>query len=373
MKIEIFELERTQSLWENTVEYNLTETGIHPLSLEEVLDRRELEQLLSLRLGYGQTNGSLELRDAISALYPGTDRENIIVTSGSCEANFVAMWSLLERGDELVLMLPNYMQIWGIARAFDIKVKPFYLKEDLQWQPDLEEIQALVAPNTRMIAICNPNNPTGAVLSEENMRGILQMAKDNDAWLYVDEIYRGAELSGQEKSSFYGLHAYDKVIVAGGLSKAYALPGLRIGWLVGPHREIADVWARRDYTTIATSILSNKIATSVLQPDLRAKILQRNRRMLQENLTVLQEWVENLSGLFNFIPPQAGGMAFLSYNMDINSTELVTKIRKEKSTFIVAGDCFGMDHRVRIGIGSEQDYLKAGLARVKEILDQLQC
>ena len=370
MKIEIFELERTQSLWENTVEYNLTETGIHSFTLEELLGQGEIEKLLSLRLGYGQTNGSIELREAVSALYPGTDRENVMVTNGSIEANFITIWSLLDRGDELVLMLPNYMQIWGIARAFDIKVKPFYLKEEMAWQPDLDELKNLITSDTKMIAVCNPNNPTGAVLSEENRKEILQMAKDADAWLYADEIYRGAELSGRETISFHG--QYDKVIVAGGLSKAYALPGLRIGWLVGPHQEIANIWARRDYTTIATSILSNKIASSALQPGLRAKILQRNRGMLNENIGVLQKWADSHKGLFEFIPPQAGGMAFLRYNMDINSTELVTKLRKEKSTFIVAGDCFGMDHRVRIGIGSQKDYLMAGLERISETLAEIQ-
>ncbi len=369
MKIETFDLERTQSLWENTVEFNLTETGIHSLSLEELLDESELQKLHAVRIGYGQTNGSIELREAISALYPGTDRDNIMVTSGSIEANFVTIWSLLEPNDELVLMLPNYMQIWGIANAFHVKVKPFYLKEELQWQPDLNELKKLITPKTKMIAVCNPNNPTGAVLSKEAMGALVQMAKEADAWLYADEIYRGAELSGKETPSFW--NTYEKVIVAGGLSKAYALPGLRIGWLVGPHREIADIWARRDYTTIATAILSNRIATLALQPELRKKILHRNRKMLNENIKILKAWADSHKGLFRFIPPMAGGMVFLKYNMDINSTELVTKLREEKSTFIVAGDCFGMDHRIRIGIGSEKDYLAAGLNRISETLEEI--
>jgi len=369
MKIETFKLERTQSLWENTVEYNLTETGIHPFTLEELLNEEEIKNLHTIRLGYGQTNGSIELRDAISALYPDTDRDNVMVTSGSIEANFITIWSLLERGDELILMLPNYMQIWGVARAFGITVKPFYLKEELQWQPDLNELKKLVTPGTKMIAICNPNNPTGAVLSKEAMSTIVGLAKEVKAWLYADEIYRGAELSNEETASFYGM--YDKVIITGGLSKAYALPGLRIGWLVGPYKEIAETWARRDYTTIATCVLSNRIAALALQPELRAKILRRNRKMLNENIIVLKNWANSHQGLFMFIPPQAGGMVFLRYKMDINSTELVTKLREEKSTFIVAGDCFGMDHRVRIGIGSEKDYLLTGLQRISEILKEI--
>jgi len=356
-------------LWENTVEYNLTETGIHPFTLRELLDEKEIAKLAEIRIGYGQTNGSIELRDAISEMYRGANRDNVLVTSGSAEANFIAMWSLLEPGDELVLMLPNYMQIWGLTRSFGIEVKPFYLEEALGWQPDLEKLKSLVTSRTKMIAVCNPNNPTGAVLSQSAMTEIVTLAQQADAWLYADEIYRGAELDGQETPSFYGLA--DKVIVAGGLSKSYALPGLRIGWLVGPQAEIAAGWARRDYTSIATGILSNRIATLALQPDRRTSILQRNRRMLNENLAVLTDWAERHGDLFSFIPPRAGGMVFMKYDLDINSTALATKLREEQSTFIVAGDCFGMDRRVRIGIGSEKEYLAAGLRRVDAALAEL--
>jgi aspartate/methionine/tyrosine aminotransferase len=367
MSFEVFELERSQSLWENTVEYNLTETGIHPFTLDELLGQDEIEQLLKIRLGYGQTNGSDQLRDAISAMYPGTDRDNVLVTSGSIEANFIAIWSLLQPGDELILMLPNYMQIWGVARAFGIEVKPFYLKENLDWQPDLDELRDLVTSKTKMIAVCNPNNPTGAVLNDYARTEIIRLAEEAGAWLYADEIYIGAELSGKDTASFYG--QYEKVIVACGLSKAYALPGLRIGWLTGPKKEIAECWAHRDYTTISTAMLSNRIAALALQSDQRSKILKRNRKILNENLSALTEWINSRSGLFNFIPPQAGGMAFVNYNMDINSTDLSTRLREEKSTFVVAGDCFGMDGMIRIGIGSEKDYLMTGLGRFSEWLN----
>ncbi|MFX0065049.1 MAG: aminotransferase class I/II-fold pyridoxal phosphate-dependent enzyme [Candidatus Hermodarchaeota archaeon] len=369
MKIEIFELERRQSIWENRVKYNLTESGVHPYTLTELLDEDEIEKLLSIRLGYGQTNGSIELREMISQLYPGTDLDNILVTNGSAEANFITIWSNLEPEDELVLMLPNYMQIWGLARSFGITVKPFYLKEELNWQPDIEELKQLITPKTKMIAICNPNNPTGAVLSESAMKEIIHLAKEVNAWIYADEIYRGAELNGKETPSFWC--RYDKVIVSGGLSKAYALPGLRIGWLVGPKEIIEKAWAYHDYTTIATGVLSNRIATLALQPEMRMKILNRNRIMLKENLAVLKKWVEKHAGLFHFIPPQAAGIAFLRYDMDINSTELTTKLREEKSVFIVAGDCFGMDNYVRIGIGSEKEHLLTGLKLIDEVLEDL--
>jgi aspartate/methionine/tyrosine aminotransferase len=367
MEIEIFDLERTQSLWENTVEYNLTETGIHPFTLGELLEQSEIEKLRYIRLGYGQTNGSVELRKNISSMYATATVDDILVTNGSIEANFLAVSSLLNEGDELVLMLPNYMQIWGVARAFKIHVKPFYLKEELSWQPDLEELEKIITPRTKMIALCNPNNPTGAVLSEEAMSEIISMAEHAGAWLYTDEIYRGAELSGKDTPSFFG--RYEKAIVAGGLSKAYSLPGLRIGWLVGPENFIADAWSRKDYTTITAGILSDRIATLALEPQTRARILNRNRKILRHNLSLVTQWSDLHKSLFRFIPPQAGGMVFMHYNLGINSTELSERIRKEKSTFIVAGDCFGMDHRIRLGIGSEKHYLLHALERIDEFLE----
>ena len=370
MKIETFELERVQSIWENRVEYNLTESGIHPYTLNELLSKGELEDLQSIRMGYGQTNGSIELRETIGALYPGSDIDNVLVTNGSAEANFITVWSQLEPGDELILMLPNYMQIWGLARSFDVSIKPFHLREELKWGPDLEELEQLISPQTKMIAVCNPNNPTGATLSEKEMKEIVRLARKVDAWIYADEIYRGAELDGNDTPTFWGL--YDKVMVSGGLSKAYALPGLRIGWLVGPKAAIEKAWAYHDYTSIASGILSNRIATLVLKPDIREQVLGRSRKILNENLEALSDWIKKHHNLLNFIPHRAGGMAFIRYKLDINSRELATRLREEKSVFIMDGDCFGMDQYIRIGIGSEKGYMLAGLERMGEIFVELQ-
>ena len=370
MEIEIFELERFQSLYENKVDYNLTETGFHPYTLTELFSAAEVRELAALRLGYGQTDGSPELKETISRLYPGAGPSNVLVTNGSAEANFIVFWSMLEPGDELVLMLPNYMQIWGLARSFGITVKPFYLREELNWGPGLEQLKEQVTSRTKMIAVCNPNNPTGAVLSEVEMRWIFKLAEQVGAWIYVDEIYRGAELDGKETPSFYGYpgYHYNKVVVNAGLSKAYGLPGLRIGWLVGPPGIIAKGWAYHDYTTISTGILSQWIADKVLQPERRLKILNRNRKMLRENIKILQAWVDKHKGLFRFIPPRAGAMAFIHYSMEINSRELATRLREDKSVFVMDGDCFGMDHYLRIGFGSEKAYLSAGLDRIDQFL-----
>lgn len=370
MKFETFELERIQSLYENTVQYNLTESGIHPFTARELLSNAEIETLLDLRLGYGQTNGSMELRNAISQHYRGADMDNVLVTNGSAESNFTFAWSNIQAGDEVVIMLPNYMQIWGIARYLGARVKPFYLKENLNWAPDIDELKQLVGPRTKMICLCNPNNPTGAILDDNAMDAIVEIARVNDALLHVDEIYRGAELEGQETPTFYGL--YDNVIVTMSLSKSYSLPGLRMGWLVGPKGLMEKGWAHHDYTSISTTIVSQYVATQVLQPERRKKVLSRGRKLLRENLDAFQKWVDTHAELFHFIPPRAGGMAFMRYNMGINSTELSDKLRLEKSVFIIPGDCFGMDHYLRIGIGGEKGHLLAGLERIDEALIELE-
>jgi len=369
MKIEQFDLERIQSLWENRVKYNLTESGVHPYTLKELLNKEEIEKLLSIRIGYGQTNGSFELRETISRLYQGTDLDNILVTNGTSEANFIMTWTLLEPGDELIFMTPNYMQIWNLARFFGITSKTFHLREELHWGPDLEELKKLISSKTKLISVCNPNNPTGAVMSHADMEKIVGLAKEVNAWIYADEIYRGAELDGQESNSFWGM--YDKVIIGAGLSKAYALSGLRIGWLVGPKEIIENAWSHHDYTSITAGILSHRIATVVLQAGMREKVLVRSQKMLNENLQMVNRWIQKHQDLFSFVPPKAGGMAFIHYNMDLNSTKFCKKLREKKGLFIIPGDHFGLDHYIRLGIGSEKSYLLAGLNLIDEMIQEM--
>jgi len=366
MKIPIFELERAQSIYENTVEYNLTESGFHPLTLSELLTPEQIDGLTSTVLGYGQTNGSVPLRERIVALYDGQMVDNVLVTNGSAEANFVACHSLLEAGDEVVMMVPNYMQIWGIVEEMGAVPKAFHLREENGWAPDLDELRALVNDKTRMIAICNPNNPTGYTLTGEEMGEIVKIAESVGAWVYSDEVYRGAELDGVEIPSFMGM--YDKAMVNGGLSKAYALPGLRLGWLAGPAETIAESWAYHDYTSITAGILSNRIAEIALSPEVRPGILERNRSMLRHNLQIMVDWLADYGDLFYFVPPKAGGMAFMRYDLDINSTELSDWLRTTKSVFVLAGDCYGMDHYFRVGIGAEEKTLVAGLSRIHDAL-----
>lgn len=371
MKLEPFEMERMQSTWENIVELNLSESGVYPMSLHELLadDPETLNGLLNAGLGYIQSNGTIPLREKIAALYRNATPDHVLVTTGTSEANHLNIWNTVEPGDDVIFMLPNYMQIWGIARGFGGNVKSFSLREENAWKPDLDELRKAVTPRTRLIAVCNPNNPTGAILTEQEMDGIVSIAQKQGCWLLSDEVYQGAERDRDRTSSFWG--RYERVIVTNGFSKAYGIPGIRIGWTVAPPDHIAKLWSYHDYTTIGPGTLSDRIAQIALVPAKREAILARTKGILNKNYPVLLDWIRNHGDLFTMVEPHAGAIAYLKYRLPINSTELVNKLRVEKSVLIVPGDHFGMDHFLRIGYGSPADHLHTALDRIHDTLASL--
>jgi len=367
-----FDMERMMSKWENVVEYNLSESGVYPVTVRELVDDPAMvEELLATELNYPQANGIIELREHIAALYPGATPDNVLVTVGCAEANFITLQTLLEAGDEMVVMLPNYMQIWGIGHNFGFRVRAFHLKEERGWAPDLDELNEAVSEKTRLIAVCNPNNPTGYVLTPEEMDAIVAAAERAGAWLLADEVYSGAErLTDTQTPSFWG--RYDRVLAMNSLSKAYGLPGLRIGWVVGPADIVDEIWARHEYTTISTTMLANRLAAIALSPQVRPRLIQRTRDYIRRGFSILDEWLESHEGTFTLVRPQAAAIAFARYHLDVNSTEFVERLMREKSVFIVPGDHFGLDHHLRISFGLPPHYLQAGLDRIHELIVELQ-
>jgi hypothetical protein len=339
------------------------------MRLSELVDERELSELKDELLGYPQTNGTIELREKISDLYPGSDIDNVIVTNGTAEANFISILNLVEPGNEVVVMIPNYMQIWGLTRALGADAKRLFLHADRNWGPDLDELERLVNEKTRLIVICNPNNPTGSVMTEDDMHRVCRIAGRVGAWLLVDEVYQGAEVEGGITPTFWGW--YDRLLVTCGLSKAYGLPGLRIGWAVGPADKTAELWSYKDYTSISPGALSDRLARWALEPQRRTRILERTRAMLKNQLPLLRKWVDEQGGLFEMTAPRAGAFAVLRYNLDINSTELITRLREEKSVLIVPGDQFELDYHVRIGYGGEPEIVQKGLTLFSELMNEL--
>ena len=367
MKFEEFELERNQSLFEHEVDYNLSESGLHPLPLKSILTEDEQQELLETELIYGYTTGTPMLREKIADLYTGADFDNVLATSGSAEANFVAVMTLLEPGDELIYMVPNYLQIRGIARSFGITVKELPLREELGWQWDMKELESMISSKTKMIGVCHPNNPTGSIVSKENMGRIIDIASGNDCWILSDEVYRGAELNGIESPSFYG--NYEKTIVNAGLSKAYRLPGLRIGWTVGPKDYIKKAWAFHDYTSISIAYHSDWVASRILDTKRRKQILDGTKQHLNQNMNTLVEWIDTCDGKLSLSPPQAGAIAFVRIKMDIPSQDLTYHIRDNFSVLLTAGKWFGLEGFLRFGYGPPNEYLLEALDRIGESLE----
>ncbi len=371
MRVAPFALERVQSEWEHRVRYNLSESGVAPLSVRALIgDGPGLDALLDAPLIYTQTNGTPALRAAIAALYPGATADDVQVTNGGSEANFIVTWRMVEPGDEVVVLVPAYMQVAGLVEAFGGLVREWPMMPTAgAWQLDLDRLRSLITGKTRAIVICTPNNPTGARLAAADLDAIAAAADKVGAWVVSDEIYRGAERDGQESPSMWGRGA--RVIVTSGLSKAYGLPGLRIGWAVGPPGVAASLWAYHDYTSIAPGALSDQLATVALAPATRATLLARTRAILRENLPRVEEWLGGCGHRFEWSTPDAGAFIYARYGLPIGSTALTERLREEESVLIVPGDAFGMDGYLRLGVGERADYVLAGLERLKALLDRI--
>ena len=366
-----FDLEYWQSVWEQKVDINLTESGVHPIRLDELLDDNPefLAELLATEINYPHVNGIPELRENIARLYDGAGVENVIVTVGAAEANNIICQTLLGPGDELASLTPTYKQAWGIAENFGHRVRPFSLRPDLGWALDQTELDNAVNPSTSIIAIVNPNNPTGHIMTEAEMDAVVSAADRVGAWILADEVYRGAEREQEEESpSFFG--RYDKVLAVGSTSKAYGLPGLRVGWIVGPPETIDDLWRRHEYTTITATMLSNKLASYALSEEVRPRLISRSRNYIRSGYPVLKDWMDSQDGLFTYTPPQASAVTFIRYHLDINSTELMQELCREAGVFVGAGDSFGMDKHIRIAFGQDKTVLDDAFERIQRTLEK---
>jgi len=369
VRIDLFRMERTQCLFENEVEFNLSESGVLPLRVEELVD--DPEQFLSYSLKYPESDGSNELRDHIAKWY-GARRDEILVTNGGSEANFTALWGLLDPDDHAAIMLPNYLQSWGLSRAYSAKTTTFQLvehKANNRWALDIESLRRAVTKKTKLIVVTNPNNPTGAVLNEEEMSELIRVARKANAWLLVDEIYRGAEVRDSITPTFWG--RYDKLLITSGLSKAFGLPGLRIGWIVAPAKTIAQLCRYRDYTTLTPTFLSDRLARIVMEPARREQVLERTRTIIRRNLPRLESWIRSHRDILTYIPPVAGAITFFRYKLPISSAALFDRLRKERSVLITPGDHFGVGRYIRVGFGYDVDYTLRGLAQVDTTFEEL--
>lgn len=362
-KIDVFEMERLQSLYWHEVEYDLSESGVAPLSLDELLrDDEARRALLETRLGYPLSEGSKRTRAFVAEWYDGADVENVTITNGGSEANLVALWSLLDPGDRLAFMVPNYLQGWGLGRHFGDTTDTFGLVRGGDgWSLDVDALEHAVGPRTKALMVCNPNNPTGYVLTADEMDAVVRAAERVGAWIVADEIYRGAEVDTDRTTpTFWGRS--DRVIVTSGLSKAFGLPGLRVGWAVAPQATIAELWIRHDYTTLTPGMLSDSLAQIAVEPARREELLTRTRGIIRTNLSRLEGWIAAQPALA-YVRPKAGAIAYVDYDLPIGSRELTDRIRTQQSVLLVPGEMFGLGSGFRVGFGFDIEHTIKGLDR----------
>ena len=261
------------------------------------------------------------------------------------------------------------MQFWGVPRSLGAKVNKFRLQIDRGWALDWEEFDRAVNPRTRIVYLSNPNNPTGSVLSDAAMRRIVQRCQSVGAYLLADEVYLGAEIHRPRTRSFWGMS--ERVIVTSGLSKAYGIPGVRIGWIVGPPEVVAETWTQHDYVTIGPNKISDAVARIAVLPENREKLYARTRAILQQNLPVMRAWAESFAGFLTFREPDAGALCLIRYDSSTPSFELCERIRVNQSVLIVPGAHLGLEGFIRVWLGGKPEFLQEGLRRIGAELKQV--
>ena len=367
-----FEVEQYLSENEQNVRYNFSESGVHPLSIGELLDTagQELESLRETLLDYPEVRGTEVLRERIAALYPGAAADNVLVTVGASEANHLVASTLLERGDRVLCIEPSYLQLAGNAKNRGIVVDTVAMNEASGWALDVTALDAKVTTHTKLISVVNPHNPTGHILSAAERDALINAAARVGAWIIADEVYAGTERGDQPATpSFWG--TYERVIAINSMSKAYGLPGLRTGWLVAPEPLIAPLWRRHEYATISATMLGNVLASMALEEGTREKLTARARGLINRGFDVLMRELDRHPGLFSVVPPQASAMCIVRYDLPIDSGRFVDRLVQERETLVVPGSCFGLDRHFRFSSALAEDYLVQGLSRINDLVEEI--
>ncbi len=365
-----FDLEQYMSENEEGVTYHFAESGVHPLTLAEFmgLAGRSIEDLGDILINYPEVRGTEKLRTQIAALYPGATAENVLVTVGASEANQIIAQTLLNPGDRMLTLSPTYKQLAGNALNLGAEVIPIPLVEEEGWALDIDAVAT--APSAKMLAIVNPHNPTGHILDTSERTALIEAATRTGAWLVADEVYAGTERGGApETPSFWGTH--DRVIVVNSMSKAYGLPGLRLGWIVAPSDMITAFWRRHEYATISATMLSMHLAELALSPETRPKLTARARHLINRGFEQLVEGLGRLQGTFSVVPPQASAMSFVKYTLPIRSMDLALRLKSEQDLLVVPGHVFGMEDHFRFSSALPEDHLAEGLDRLNRFAEDL--
>jgi len=367
MKIESFDLERWMTRWELHVEYDIAESGILPMTARDVIGLvppgerdRLLAELLDTPLGYSEASGSLRLRSLLAETYCDSGPQNILVTTGAIEANFLLFNVLLSPDDHVVSVYPAYQQLYSVPRAIPCDVSLWTLRPENGFRYDLDELRGLVTPRTRLIVLNTPHNPTGVALSTEELREVYDIAESVGAHVLCDEAYRWIEMPDAPPTALPVRDLGERGISVGTFSKPFGLPGLRIGWLTGPEDLVAACWGMRDYVSLSPAKLSDALAVIAL--GCREQVMERTQSILRQNLVSTRRWVVEHEDLVSWQEPQGGLLSLLRYKFDIPSRELADRLAGEYSVMLAPGSAFGYEGYLRLGLGQEPGIFTEGLA-----------
>ncbi len=376
MRIEPFQLERWMTKYELNVTWDIAESGVYPMSFREILDllspderETELDRLLDLRLGYSEACGSAELRGLIAATYENTSPDEILVTTGAIEANYLLFNELLAPGDRVVVVSPAYQQLHSVAKAIGCDVALWALREDGGFHFDLDDLRALATPGTRMIVVNTPHNPTGAMLSAQQLTEIYTLAEELGAWVLSDEAYRWLDLPGSPPLAPPMRNLGPRAISTGTFSKPFALPGVRSGWIAAPADVGRRCWGLRDYISLSPGKLNDALAVVAFRH--RDRIVERTRQIVAENLPFAERWFAENADLVSWTPPRGGVLALMQYELDIPSLELANRLAEDYSVMLAPGSAFGYEGYLRIGVGNTPALFAEGLRQTARCLRDL--
>ncbi|MGE6782067.1 aminotransferase [Ensifer adhaerens] len=373
MKIRDFGVEIWMNRYENHCEWNLAETCVESLTVAELLDMAGktdaiLSELLPLKLTYGAIEGSERLRGLIAGLYAKQAIENVVTTHGAIGANALVHETLVEPGDRVISVLPTYQQHYSIPESYGADTQILRLTEATGFLPDLEQLQRLATPGTKLIAINNPNNPTGALMDRAYLERIVAIARASGAWILCDEVYRGTDQQGDGLTASIA-DLYEKGISTGSMSKTFSLAGLRLGWIVAPPELIRAVSVHRDYNTISVGMLDDHFAAIALEN--KDKILARSQSITRTNLAILSDWVEK-EPLISWVRPQSGTTALLKYDLPMTSEAFCLELLQRTGVMFTPGSAMDMEGYLRIGYANNEGILREGLKRVSAFLREQQ-
>jgi aspartate/methionine/tyrosine aminotransferase len=341
------------------IEHDIGESGVKYLNLAA------LEKSMgNVELRYGHHRGNPELRTLVCEQYEGLDPDRICVTTGSSEANFSVIVSLVGDSDHMIVEHPNYPSLYEVPRSLDLDHDLFHLTYEENFEPNIAKLEQLMKSNTRLVSLTHPNNPAGSVISERRLRDVLELVESNDAYLLNDETYR--ELSF-EKPPPPAAVLSDHAISITTMSKAYGLPGIRIGWVAGPKHVVESVRAVREQVTICNNALGEAIAFSVLERG--ETFLENIRNQVRRNFEALKQWMNRQEHL-EWIEPRGGVVAFPRLRNGASTEELCRILVTKYRTFTIPGYCFDMNQHMRLGFGGSPQELDEGLTKLKQAMDE---